>query len=71
MMNRYGVFARPVAGELDETPIRAEILIEADTGIPWRFLIIDGWMKVDIVLDEVVLGLPQSTRLSVVPHEDR
>ncbi len=69
MMNRYGILARPVAGELDETPIRAEISIEADSGIPWRFLIIEGWLRVDVELDQVILGEPRSSRLSITPHE--
>jgi hypothetical protein len=58
-MERYGVVARPIAGKLDESAIRAEILIEADTRIPWRFLVIEGPMKVNVVLDEVVLGEPE------------
>jgi hypothetical protein len=57
-IERYEVVARPVAGDLDESPIHAKILIETDARVPWRFTISDGPLKVDLVLEEVVLGEP-------------
>jgi hypothetical protein len=55
---RYAAIARPVAGELDETPTRAEIVLEAESRLPWRFVSHEGPLELDVQLREVVLGDP-------------
>ncbi|MBW2499986.1 MAG: hypothetical protein JRF61_22090 [Deltaproteobacteria bacterium] len=57
-VERYEAIARPVAGEMEETPTRSEIVLEAESRLPWRFVTHEGPMQIDVELREVVLGDP-------------
>jgi hypothetical protein len=57
-VDRYEAIARPVAGEMEETPTRSEIVLEAESRLPWRFVTHEGPMEIDVELREVVLGDP-------------
>ena len=57
-VERYEAIARPVAGEMEETPTRSEIVLEAESRLPWRFVTHEGPMAIDVELSEVVLGDP-------------
>ncbi len=64
-MDRWSIEGRPVAGELDEEPTRTQVLVEAETWIPWRFSQQEGPVEVEMELEEVVLGDPATTRLGL------
>jgi len=57
-VERFRVISRPVAGKLDEKTLIAEIILDAENQLPWRFVTRKGPFKIDIELDRAVLRAP-------------
>jgi hypothetical protein len=57
-VERYQVISRPIAGKLDEKSVVAEIVLDAENRLPWRFVTREGPLKIDIQLDRAVLRGP-------------
>jgi hypothetical protein len=57
-IERYQLISRPVAGKLDEQSVVAEIALDAENRLPWRFVTREGPLKIDIELDRAVLPGP-------------
>ena len=57
-VERYGVVSRPIAGKLDEKTLVAEIVLDAENGLPWRFVTREGPFEIDVELDRAVLRQP-------------
>ncbi len=57
-VERYRVISRPIAGKLDEKTLVAEIVLDAENRLPWRFVTLEGPLKIDVELDRAVLRGP-------------
>jgi hypothetical protein len=57
-VERYQLISRPIAGKLDEKSVVAEIALDAENRLPWRFVTREGPLKIDIKLDRAVLSGP-------------
>ena len=57
-VERYRVISRPIAGKLDEKTLVAEIVLDAENRLPWRFVTLEGPLKIDVELDRAVLREP-------------
>ncbi len=57
-VERYRVICRPIAGKLDEKTLVAEILLDAENRLPWRFVTREGPLRIDVELDRAVLREP-------------
>ena len=57
-VERYRVISRPIAGKLDEETMIAEIVLDAENRLPWRFVSREGPLKIDVELDRAVLRGP-------------
>ena len=57
-IERYQLISRPVSGKLDEKSVVAEIALDAENRLPWRFVTREGPLKIDIELDRAVLPGP-------------
>ena len=54
-VERYRVISRPIAGKLDEKTVVAEIVLDAENRLPWRFITREGPLNIDVELDRAVL----------------
>lgn len=54
-VTRYEVIGQPVAGEMDESVTRMDLLVDSETQLPWKVVIREGPFRVDVQLAEVVL----------------
>ena len=52
---RYEVVGTPVAGETDEPITRMDIVVDDETALPFKIVIREGPLKVDLELEEAVL----------------
>jgi hypothetical protein len=57
-VERYEIVSRPIAGKLDEETLIAEIVLDAENRLPWRFVMRDGPFGIDVELDRAVLRAP-------------
>jgi len=57
-VERYQLISRPIAGKLDEQSVVAEIVLDAENRLPWRFVTKEGPLKIDLRLDRAVLRGP-------------
>jgi hypothetical protein len=62
-IERFAVVSRPIAGKLDEKTIVAEIGLDAENRLPWRFVMRDGPLRIDVELERADLREP-----SLVPR---
>ncbi len=49
------MISRPIAGKLDEKTVVAEIVLDAENRLPWRFITREGPLNIDVELDRAVL----------------
>ncbi|MCR9096644.1 MAG: hypothetical protein NXI30_20670 [bacterium] len=65
-VERFAVVSRPIAGKLDETTIVAEISLDAENRLPWRFVMREGPFRIDVELERADLReaflVPQQRR---------
>lgn len=57
-VTRYEVIGQPVAGEVDEAVTRMDLLVDAETQLPWKVVVREGPFRVDVQLSDVVLRTP-------------
>jgi hypothetical protein len=57
-LERYRVISRPISGKLDEKTVIADIELDAENRLPWRFVTREGPLKIDVQLDRAVLRGP-------------
>jgi len=55
-VQHYGIVSRPIAGKMDEKTIVAEMAIDLETRLPWRFVMREGPFRIDARLESAVLG---------------
>lgn len=65
-VERYEVISRPIAGKLDERTVVAEIVLDAENRLPWRFVTREGPLAIDVELDRAILREPE-LRVSGLP----
>ena len=63
-LERFAAVSRPIAGKLDEKTIVAEIALDAENRLPWRFVMRDGPLGIDVQLEQADLREP-----SLVPAD--
>lgn len=57
-VERFAVTSHPIAGKLDEKTIVAEIALDAENRLPWRFVMRDGPLRIDVELERASLRGP-------------
>lgn len=55
-VRHYGIVSRPIAGKMDEKTVIAEMEIDVETRLPWRFVMREGPLQIDARLEAAVLG---------------
>jgi len=55
-VQHYGIVSRPIAGKMDEKTVIAEMEIDVETRLPWRFAMREGPFQIDALLESAVLG---------------
>lgn len=67
-VRHYGIVSRPIAGKMDEKTVIAEMEIDVETRLPWRFAMRQGPFQIDALLESAVLDRvpgPEETGSSV------
>jgi hypothetical protein len=60
LVRHYGIVSRPIAGKMDEKTVIAEMEIDVETRLPWRFVMREGPFQIDALLERAVLdSLPR------------
>ena len=54
-VERFEVVSHPIAGKLDEKTIVAEIALDAENRLPWRFVIREGPLRINLKLERALL----------------
>jgi len=57
-VERFEVVSHPIAGKLDEKTIVAEITLDAENRLPWRFVTREGPLRIDVELERAILRAP-------------
>jgi hypothetical protein len=57
-IERFEVVSHPIAGKLDERTIVAEISLDAENRLPWRFVMREGPLRIDVELERAILREP-------------